>query len=94
MKSNHKESIEILIKNLKKEINPEQIITAIMNTTENKKKDDFEDILNYLKDLVEDTSIKDKNIHNLYIFYLSKSGDSKHSELIKYLEKPLKKDTK
>ena len=95
MKSYHKESIELLIyfkKNLKKEINPDQIITAIMNTTENKKKDDFEDILNYLKDLVEESNIKDKNIHNLYIFYLSKSGESKHSDLIKYLKKPLTKD--
>jgi hypothetical protein len=92
MKSNHKKSIEIL-QNLKKKIKPEQIITAIMNTTENNQKiEDFQDILKYLKELVDDTSIKDKNIHNLYIFYLSKSGDSKHSELINYLEKPLKKE--
>ena len=92
MKSNHKKSIEIL-QNLKQKIKPEQIITAIMNTTENNQKiEDFQDILKYLKELVEDPNIKDKNIHNLYIFYLSKSGDSYHSELIKYLEKPLKKD--
>jgi hypothetical protein len=92
MKSNHKKSIEIL-QSLKQKIKPEQIITAIMNTTENNQKiEDFQDILKYLKELVDDSNIKDKNIHNLYIFYLSKSGDSYHSELIKYLEKPLKKD--
>jgi hypothetical protein len=92
MKYNHKKSIEIL-QSLKQKIKPEQIITAIMNTTENNQKiEDFQDILKYLKELVDDPNIKDKNIHNLYIFYLSKSGDSYHSELIKYLEKPLKKD--
>ena len=91
MKSYHKESIELL-QSFKKKIKPDQIITAIMNTTENKKKDDFIEILNYLKELVEDSSIKDKNIHNLYIFYLSKSGESKHSELINYLKKPLIKE--
>lgn len=47
-------------------------------------------ILSFLKSLIEKQKIEEKNnIHNLYIYYLSKSKENQ-KEIIEYLEAPLK----
>ena len=57
-----------------------------------KKDDNSQVILKYLKFLIEKKNIKEEsNIHNLYIYYLSKS--KMHQEaIIEYLKGPLKSD--
>ncbi|MCQ2816893.1 MAG: hypothetical protein MJ252_06485 [archaeon] len=73
------------------EIDLNKIISAIMST----EKTNYEKVINYLKTLVRDPKMKEKNIHNLYIFYLSKSEKLENKEeLIEYLKKPLQKQLK
>ena len=60
------------------------------------KKKNENEILSYLRNLIQnDEKVKsdkeEKNIHNLYIYYLSKS-ESSQDELIEYLKTPLNKD--
>ena len=56
-------------------------------------KNDKQAILLYLKSLVEGPKVEEENnIHNLYIFYLSKSKNNQ-TAIIEYLKGPLKKDT-
>ena len=88
------DSIELLTKGFKKIIHPEKIVTAIMNTTENKEGEGhFNDILNYLRELIKE-DVQDKNIHNLYLLYLSKCETQElKKELIDYLKQPLIKET-
>ena len=55
------DSIELLTKGFKKIIPPEKIVTAIMNTTENKDGEgNFNEILNYLRELIKE-DVQDKN---------------------------------
>ena len=57
-----------------------------------KKDDNFKAILGYLKYLIDKTKAKqENNIHNLYIYYLSKSKSSQN-ELIAYLKDLIKID--
>ena len=88
------DSIELLTKGFKKIIPPEKIVTAIMNTTENKDGEgNFNQILNYLRELIKE-DVQDKNIHNLYLLYLSKCEEpTLKKELINYLQQPLLKET-
>ena len=82
-------TIEILTKKFQTEIDPNKIISAIMST----EKANVDKVLNYIRGLVNKQKKKEKNIHNLYIFYLSKSNNPEQKkELIDYLKKPLKKD--
>ena len=58
------------------------------------KKKNENEILSYLRNLIETETKSDKeekNIHNLYIYYLSKS-ESSQDELIEYLKSPLNKN--
>ena len=57
------------------------------------KKKNENEILSYLRNLIENEDKlekEEKNIHNLYIYYLSKS-ESSQEELIEYLKTPLNK---
>ena len=75
-------TIELLLKNFKNNIDPNKIISAIMST-ENEKR---EKVIDYLEDLIKNTKIKDKNIHNLFIFFLSQiNTDSSNQKLLNYL---------
>jgi len=54
------------------------------------KEKNYQAILNYLKTLIEKTEIDEKNnIHNLYIYYLSKNKSNQET-IIEYLKGPLK----
>ena len=60
------------------------------------KKKNENEILSYLRNLIENeeklkSDKEQKNAHNLYIYYLSKS-ESSQDELIEYLKAPLNKD--
>ena len=58
------------------------------------KKKNENEILSYLRNIIENEEKIDKeekNIHNLYIYYLSKS-ESSQEELIEYLKSPLNKN--
>ena len=58
------------------------------------KKKNENEILSYLRNLIENeynSEKEEKNIHNLYIYYLSKS-ESSQDELIEYLKAPLNKN--
>ena len=94
-RSNPKESVSLL-KQRFKNINIEPILQALINCTgylrESKKDDNFKAILGYLKYLIDKTKAKqENNIHNLYIYYLSKSKSSQN-ELISYLKDLIKVD--
>ena len=90
MKYEPKETIDILTDQFKSEVDPNKIISAIMNT----EKQNYEQVLKYLRSLVKNPQTKEKNIHNLYIFYLSQNNTQEtKNELIEYLKKPLKKDS-
>ena len=92
MKYEPKETIEILNDQFKSAVDPNKIISAIMNT----ERSNYEQVQKFLRSLIQDTKKpeQDKNIHNLYIYYLSqiKTPESKN-ELIEYLKKPLKKES-
>ena len=93
MKNYPKDTIDLLNKVFKKIIPPEKIVSAIMNTSSNKEgNENFSEILNYLRDLIKGNS-DNKNIHNLYLFYLSKCNTlEEKNELINYLKYPFGKD--
>ena len=60
------------------------------------KKKNENEILSYLRNMIENeeklkSDKEEKNTHNLYIYYLSKS-ESSQDELIEYLKAPLNKD--
>ena len=58
------------------------------------KKKNENEILSYLRNLIENDEKlgkEEKNVHNLYIYYLSKS-ESSQDELIKYLKTPLNRN--
>jgi hypothetical protein len=114
-KKNPKDSI-MLLQQMFKDVDMENIIQAIISTTDkdtnisselrnvnaaelkiSKKEDYSQTILSYLKSLIDKPRIdndKDKidqqnNIHNLYIYYLSKNKGNQEA-IIEYLKGPLK----
>ena len=79
-----------LLMNKFQSIDPNKIISAIMST----EKGNTEQVLNYIRTLIKDPKRREKNIHNLYLFYLSKvNSDENNPELIEYLKRPLKKES-
>ena len=75
-------TIELLLKNFKTNIDPNKIISAIMSTEKEKR----EKVVDYLEDLIKNTKIKDKNIHNLFIFFLSQiNTEETNQKLLNYL---------
>ena len=93
MKEYPKETIELLEKKFNKRNSLEKIISAIMNTTNIEEgNENFNVILNYLRNLIK-IGTDNKNIHNLYLYYLSKCKSiSEQTELINYLKDPLSKE--
>ena len=100
-KNNPKDSI-ILLKQRFKNINMESIVQSIIsitdkdidtdipNNTNKKQFDNSQAILSYLKSLVEKPKAgEENNIHNLYIYYLSKNKANQET-IIDYLKRPLK----
>jgi hypothetical protein len=84
MKYEPESTIDLLMNNFKNSIDPNKIISAIMNTDIKKR----EKVIDYLKILVNDPKMKDKNIHNLYIFFLSQiQTDASIKQLLYYLQK-------
>lgn len=82
MKYQPEMTIELLLKNFKNTFDPNKIISAIMNTEESKK----EKVAEYLEELISG-KIKDKNVHNLYLFFLSQiNSESSIKKLLFYLE--------
>lgn len=78
-------TIDTLLDHYKNFIDPNKIIFAIMNTDEKKR----EKIVVYLDKMIKGSNCKEKNFHNLYIFFLCQSsGTSKDSLdiLIQYLQ--------
>lgn len=91
MKYEPEATIDLLINNFKNSIDPNKIISAIMNTDIKKR----EKVVDYLKILVNDPKMKDKNIHNLYIFFLSQiQTESSIKQLLYYLQKFVEGDKK
>ena len=107
-KKNPKESILLLQQRFKK-VKMENIVQAIMSTTDKdiddkirdldksnnekvKKVENDQAILNYLKSLVEKPNIEEQNnIHNLYIYYLSRNKANQEA-ILEYLKGPLKQE--
>lgn len=83
MKYEPEMTIDLLMEYFKNNIDSNKIISAIMNT-ETKKR---EKVINYLRMLINELKVKDKNIHNLYIFFLSQIGtDDSVKQLLYYLQ--------
>jgi len=75
-------TIELLLKNFKTNIDPNKIISAIMSTEREKR----EKVVDYLEDLIKNNKVKDKNIHNLFIFFISQiNTESSNQKLLNYL---------
>lgn len=86
MKYYPENTIELLLKNFKNSFEPNRIISAIMNTDESKR----EKVSEYLEELISG-KIKDKNVHNLYIFFLAQiNTESSINKLLFYLESAAK----
>lgn len=84
MKYEPEYTIDLLIKNFRNSIDPNKIISAIMNTEIEKR----EKVVGYLNILINESKVKDKNIHNLYIFFLSQIGtDDSIKHLLYYLQR-------
>ena len=84
MKYEPEATIDLLLENFKNNIDPNKIITAIMNTEIEKR----EKVVFYLEKLIKD-NCKEKNIHNLYIFFLCQIAENKQDyieRLLGYLE--------
>ena len=105
-KNNPKESISLLQQRFK-EVKMERIVQAIMSTTDKDNNDEFSNnkvdkqkmensqaILSYLKSLIERPKIEEEeesNIHNLYIYYLSRNKTNQEA-ILEYLKGPLRND--
>lgn len=76
-------TIDLLMKNFRNSIDPNKIISAIMNTEIEKR----EKVVKYLEILIDESKVKDKNIHNLYIFFLSQISSAESiKRLLAYLQ--------
>lgn len=75
-------TINKLLKNLKNSIDTNRIISALINIDSNKK----EKIIDFLEDFMKTPKGRDKNIHNLYLCYLSQiKSESSIKALMSYL---------
>lgn len=84
MKYEPEMTIDLLMEYFKNNIDSNKIISAIMNTEIKKR----EKVISYLNILINESKVKDKNIHNLYIFFLSQvSTDESIKQLLYYLQK-------
>lgn len=84
MKYEPEMTIDLLMENFKNNVDSNKIISAIMNT-ETKKR---EKVVSYLYLLINESKVKDKNIHNLYIFFLSQiNTDESIKQLLYYLQR-------
>jgi hypothetical protein len=84
MKYEPEMTIDLLMEYFKNNIDSNKIISAIMNTEAQKR----EKVISYLNILINESKVKDRNIHNLYIFFLSQIGsESSTKELLYYLQK-------
>lgn len=84
MKYEPEATIDLLLENFKNTIDPNKIISAIMNTDIEKR----EKVVYYLEKLIKD-NCREKNIHNLYIFFLCQIAENQADSidrLILYLE--------
>lgn len=83
MKYEPEYTIDLLMKNFRNSIDPNKIISAIMNTEIEKR----EKVVKYLEILIDESKVKDKNIHNLYIFFLSQIGsEDSIKKLLYYMQ--------
>ena len=73
-------TIDLLLENFKNNIDPNKIISAIMNTEIEKR----EKVVFYLDKLIKD-GCKEKNIHNLYIFFLCQISENKEESIERLL---------
>jgi len=88
MKYEPEMTIDLLMEYFKNNIDSNKIISAIMNTETQKR----EKVISYLNILINESKVKDRNIHNLYIFFLSQIGsEDSIKELLYYLQKFLDK---
>ena len=72
--------------------NDDMFLSNKSNEEKEKRADNSLEILKYLKSLVEKPKIEEENnIHNLYIYYLSKNKANQEA-IIDYLKGPLKKE--
>lgn len=87
IKENVKATIEILKKvSLKFEIDSNQLICGMLSVD----KSQVDNMCEYLQSLIEESNSKDTIVHNLYLYFLSKTNDSKlKTACIDYLEKHL-----
>ena len=85
-----KETISLMQQRFK-DIEMKNIVLAIISATgSDKNSENTQIILSYLKSLVEKPKIEEENnIHNLYIYYLSKNENNQDA-IIEYLKGPLK----
>jgi hypothetical protein len=85
-----KETISLMQQRFK-DIDMKKIVLAIISATNSdKNSENAQIILSYLKSLVEKPKIEEENnIHNLYIYYLSKDKANQDA-IIEYLKAPLK----
>lgn len=82
MKFQPEKTIQLLLNYFKNSFDPNKIISAIMNTQESKR----EKVAEYLGQLISH-KIKDKNVHNLYIFFLSSiKSENSIAKLLIYLQ--------
>ncbi len=82
MKNEPELTIELLLRNFKTNLDPNKIISAIMSTELKKR----EKVVDYLEDLIKNYKIEDKNIHNLFIFFLSQINTEKtNKKIMNYL---------
>ena len=74
-----------------KDVDMKKIVLAIISATDSdKNSENAQTILTYLKSLIEKPKIEEENnIHNLYIYYLSKNKANQDA-IIEYLKGPLK----
>lgn len=80
-------TIDKLLRSYRHIIDSNRIISAIMNTDDSKK----DKVADFLEDLIKN-KVKDKNIHNLYIFFLAQlNTESSIKKLLKYLDNAIDK---
>ena len=84
--------VTAIVSTTEKDENNSEIQHQNILEKEKLKKKNNEEILSYLRTLIKNTNSNEiKNIHNLYIYYLSKNPENQ-KELINYLKEPLKND--
>ena len=80
MKYEPEATIDLLLENFKNNIDPNKIFSAMLNTEIEKR----EKVVYYLEKLIKD-NCKEKNIHNLYIFFLCQIAENKKDSIDRLL---------